>query len=109
MSSSTAEGKGKEREAGGEDDDIAGPYIMRPLANGLEAIGKAECVEVSGADMYVGTSHGHIVHYTVAMAELDSTQVTAAPERFCVGTVNLGLGGKRVEQILAFPMLNRLV
>ncbi|KAJ2733664.1 hypothetical protein IW152_002937 [Coemansia sp. BCRC 34962] len=181
MSIPAGASKGKEREeCGGDEEDIAGPYIMRPLAIGLQlgpdealskgnAAGKArrpslsqrlgfgagkdkdkdlakspkesaskdtptagdtpdagdndrdsvrsrspmalsakvECVEVSGSDMYVGTSHGHIVHYTVAMVELDAKH--AAPEYFRVSSVDLKLGGKRVEQILAFPMLNRLV
>ncbi|KAJ2117622.1 hypothetical protein IW146_000583 [Coemansia sp. RSA 922] len=179
MSMSAGAGKGKEREDGGSDeDDIAGPYIMRPLAIGLqlgpeEALvkgntsaktrrpslsqrlgfgsgkesakggeegvskdaspagdppdandndrdsvrssspmaisAKVECVEVAGSDMYVGTSHGHIVHYTVAMVELDGGRSGATPEYFRVSSVDLKLGGKRVEQVLAFPVLNRLV
>ncbi|KAJ2056754.1 hypothetical protein GGI17_006037 [Coemansia sp. S146] len=176
---SAGAGKGKEREDGGSDDeDITGPYIMRPLAIGLqlgpeEALAKgntsakarrpslsqrlgfgsgkesgkgseegvskdaspagdtpdandndcdsvrssspialsakAECVEVAGSDMYVGTSHGHIVHYTVAMVELDAGRSGTTPEYFRVSSVDLKLGGKRVEQVLAFPVLNRLV
>ncbi|KAJ2751162.1 hypothetical protein GGI19_004659 [Coemansia pectinata] len=179
MSMSAGAGKGKERQDGGSDDeDIAGPYIMRPLAIGLqlgpeEALAKgntsakarrpslsqrlgfgsgkepakgpeegeskdaspagdtpdandndcdsvrssspmaisvkAECVEVAGSDMYVGTSHGHIVHYTVAMVELDAGRSGTMPEHFRVSSVDLKLGGKRVEQVLAFPVLNRLV
>ncbi|KAJ2694758.1 hypothetical protein H4218_005472 [Coemansia sp. IMI 209128] len=179
MSMSAGASKGKEREdCSGDEEDIAGPYIMRPLAIGLqlgpdEALAKGnasgkprrpslsqrlgfgankdkdptkspeesaskdastvgdtpdagdndrdsvrssspmalsakvECVEVSGSDMYVGTSHGHIVHYTVAMVELDGKHTV--PEYFRVSSVDLKLGGKRVEQILAFPVLNRLV
>ncbi|KAJ2549697.1 hypothetical protein EV175_004345, partial [Coemansia sp. RSA 1933] len=67
---------------------------------------KVECVEVVGEDVYVGTSGGHIVHYTVAAAEVETETV---PERFCVGSVDLGLGAKKVEQMLAFPLLNKLV
>ncbi|KAJ2839880.1 hypothetical protein FBU31_000616, partial [Coemansia sp. 'formosensis'] len=175
---SAGAGKGKERENGSDDGDFVGPYIMRPLAMGLqlgpeeahakgstttkarrpslsqrlgfgsgkdpakgaeEGVGKdataavdapdasdndrdsvrssspmapsfkVECVEVSGSDMYVGTSHGHIVHYTVAMVELDAGRVGATPEYFRVSSMDLKLGGKRVEQVLAFPVLNRLV
>ncbi|KAJ2122185.1 hypothetical protein IW147_003597 [Coemansia sp. RSA 720] len=66
---------------------------------------RIECVELCGTDVYVGTSHGHIVHYTVNVPELTSN---AEPERVYVQSVDLKLG-KRVEQLIALPMLNRLI
>ncbi|KAJ2879003.1 hypothetical protein IWW38_006201, partial [Coemansia aciculifera] len=83
------------------------PVVVAGVRQGATALAKAECIDVVGSDMYVGTSHGHIAHYTVSMPELDSP--SSAPECFCVGTVDLKLGGKRVEHLLAFPVLNRLV
>ncbi|KAJ2660536.1 hypothetical protein IWW48_002873 [Coemansia sp. RSA 1200] len=67
---------------------------------------KVECVEMVGEDMYIGTSDGRIVHYTVATAELETD---GAPERFEVSSVDLKLGGKKVEQMIAFPALCKLV
>ncbi|KAJ2520007.1 hypothetical protein H4217_002317 [Coemansia sp. RSA 1939] len=67
---------------------------------------KVECVEMVGEDMYIGTSDGRIVHYTVATAELETN---GAPERFEVSSVDLNLGGKKVEQMIAFPALSKLV
>ncbi|KAJ2727901.1 hypothetical protein H4S00_001286 [Coemansia sp. D1744] len=67
---------------------------------------RVECVEMCGTNVYVGTSHGHIVHYTINVPELTSDK---EPERVCVQSVDLKLGGKRVEQLIALPMLNRLV
>ncbi|KAJ2499539.1 hypothetical protein GGH96_003460 [Coemansia sp. RSA 1972] len=67
---------------------------------------RVECVEMCGTNVYVGTSHGHLVHYTVQVPELTSH---AVPDRVCVQSVDLKLGGKRVEQLIALPKLNRLV
>ncbi|KAJ2807594.1 hypothetical protein H4R20_001223 [Coemansia guatemalensis] len=67
---------------------------------------KIECVEVAGSDVYVGTSNGHVIHYTIETPELGDSRI---PEHFKVHTVNLKLGAKRVEQIIAFPALCRLV
>ncbi|KAJ2079339.1 hypothetical protein H4R24_003844 [Coemansia sp. RSA 988] len=67
---------------------------------------KIECVEVAGSDVYVGTSNGYVIHYTIETPELGDSTV---PEHFKVHTVNLKLGAKRVEQIIAFPALCRLV
>ncbi|KAJ1798628.1 hypothetical protein LPJ59_002381, partial [Coemansia sp. RSA 2399] len=67
---------------------------------------KAECVEMAGEDLYVGTSTGHIVHYTVATGDVDARE---APERLRVSSVDVGLGGKKVDQLLAFPALSKLV
>ncbi|KAJ2138447.1 hypothetical protein IWW43_006028, partial [Coemansia sp. RSA 1935] len=67
---------------------------------------RVECVEMCGTNVYVGTSHGHIVQYTINVPELTSDK---EPERVCVQSVDLKLGGKRVEQLIALPMLNRLV
>ncbi|KAI9500099.1 hypothetical protein GGI26_006304 [Coemansia sp. RSA 1358] len=67
---------------------------------------KIECVEITGENMFVGTSDGHVVHYTVATPEIELEQI---PEHFKVHSVDLKLGGKRVEQMIAFPTLCRLV
>ncbi|KAJ2085622.1 hypothetical protein IW138_006212 [Coemansia sp. RSA 986] len=80
---------------------------LKPKAPGAKQRSvKAECVEMVGEDLYVGTSSGHIVHYTVATAELEADE---APERFKVSSVDLKLGGKKVEQLIAFPALCKLV
>ncbi|KAJ2819977.1 hypothetical protein IWW50_005249, partial [Coemansia erecta] len=93
---------------------------QRTASQGARAkTARIECVEVCGTDVYVGTSNGQLVHYTVATAELEREpgqesqeakhKTWQAPERLCVQTVDLGLGGRRVEQLLAFPRLCRLV
>ncbi|KAJ2742834.1 hypothetical protein GGI20_004198 [Coemansia sp. BCRC 34301] len=67
---------------------------------------RAESVDISGGDMYVGTSHGHIMHYTVAPLNLGNTE---SAESVCVANVDLKVGAKRVDHVLSFSQLNRLV
>ncbi|KAJ1951972.1 hypothetical protein GGI12_006361, partial [Dipsacomyces acuminosporus] len=67
---------------------------------------KIECVELAGGALYVGTNDGHLVRYALVIPDIESTQV---PEYFKVQSVDLKMGGKRVEQILAFPALCKLV
>ncbi|KAJ2161172.1 hypothetical protein GGF46_001684 [Coemansia sp. RSA 552] len=66
---------------------------------------RIECVEVVGPDVYVGTNTGQILHYTAGAAELEKD----SSEHLLVQAVDLQVGARRVEQILAFPGLCRLV
>ncbi|KAI9480171.1 hypothetical protein BX667DRAFT_513965 [Coemansia mojavensis] len=77
-----------------------------PAPGPRQRTAKIECAEVCGNDVYIGTSNGLLVHYTLETAEVESKQ---PPENFKVRTVDLKLGGKRVEQVIAFPALCRLV
>ncbi|KAJ2806150.1 hypothetical protein H4R21_000982 [Coemansia helicoidea] len=88
-------------EAGGS------PKPASPVAGGpKQRAVKIECLDVAGNDVYAGTSHGQIVHFTTETPEVGSGR---AAEHFRVQTVDLKLGGKRVEQVLAFPAMSRLV
>ncbi|KAJ2716858.1 hypothetical protein H4R19_000382 [Coemansia spiralis] len=75
-------------------------------AGAKQRAAKIECIDAVGNDVYVGTSHGQIVHFTTETPEVGSGR---APDHFRVQAVDLKLGGKRVEQILAFPAMCRLV
>ncbi|KAJ1944543.1 hypothetical protein EC988_005961, partial [Linderina pennispora] len=67
---------------------------------------KIECAEMVGGDLYVGTNDGRIVHYAIDTPVIGSGEV---PENFRVNSVDLKMGGKRVEHIIAFPGMCRLV
>ncbi|KAJ2850889.1 hypothetical protein IWW36_001515 [Coemansia brasiliensis] len=77
-----------------------------PAPGSRQRAPKIECAEVCGNDVYIGTSNGLLVHYTLETAEVESKQ---PPENFKVRTVDMKLGAKRVEQMIAFPALCRLV
>ncbi|KAJ1829673.1 hypothetical protein LPJ56_000192 [Coemansia sp. RSA 2599] len=68
---------------------------------------KIECVDVCGSDVYVGTSNGRLLHYSVAPV---SVETEAAPAITLVQAVDLlgAYSGKRVEQVLALPGQNKL-
>ncbi|KAJ1938469.1 hypothetical protein FBU59_004426, partial [Linderina macrospora] len=59
-----------------------------------------------GGDLYVGTNDGRVMHYAIDTPVIGSDDV---PENFCVNRVDLKMGGKRVEHIIAFPGMCRLV
>ncbi|KAJ2308797.1 hypothetical protein IWW55_000217 [Coemansia sp. RSA 2706] len=82
------------------------PQSASPAGSGRPRAVRIECAEISGSDVYVGTNNGQVMHYTLETAEIESGR---APDHLRVQTVDLKLGGKRVEHMLAFPALGRLV
>ncbi|KAJ2008659.1 hypothetical protein GGI04_001054 [Coemansia thaxteri] len=104
--------KGKEAEDEGTGEDEEGADSSPPAAapkqkQRARAEAKVECVEVVGRDMYVGTSSGRVMHYALA-APLALDADAPAPSSVLVADVDLRMGGKRVEQLVAFPGVARL-
>ncbi|KAL0078710.1 hypothetical protein F4703DRAFT_1796795 [Phycomyces blakesleeanus] len=84
---------------------LTGHNIPSPAWNSSLSI---DAVEAWDTDLYLGTSDGHVLHYTLeAKGRLDQADVPYASrlER----KINLGFGKKSVERILVLPQVSKAV
>ncbi|KAI8321234.1 hypothetical protein GQ54DRAFT_187500 [Martensiomyces pterosporus] len=103
---STAPTQGTAGEEGKKTQEASSSPALSAAQAAKQRSVKIECAEVAGNDLYVGTNDGHLIHYTLVTPEIESTE---APDHFKVQSVDLKMGGRRVEQILAFPGMCKLV
>ncbi|KAJ1719460.1 hypothetical protein LPJ53_005784 [Coemansia erecta] len=111
LTSPSAKDKGKDTDtagsgnSGGDDDDTDRSTVKR-ASKKQPRPAKAECADVVDNNIYVGTNDGHVLHYTVSPVTVETEE---PPERRFVGSIDLKLGTKRIEQLIALPGQDKLV
>ncbi|KAJ2786333.1 hypothetical protein GGI15_001616 [Coemansia interrupta] len=92
--------------SGGDDDDDGDRSAVKKASKKQPKLAKAECVEVVGNSIFVGTNDGHVLHYTASPVTVETEE---PPERCFVSGIDLKLGTKRIEQLIALPGQDKLV
>ncbi|KAI9031812.1 hypothetical protein CLU79DRAFT_730299 [Phycomyces nitens] len=84
---------------------LTGNNLASPVWNSSLSI---DAVEAWDTDLYLGTSDGHVLHYTLeAKGRLDQVDVPYASK--LKRRINLGFGKKPVERILVLPQVSKAV